>query len=255
MKRFNGSDVNVKSYYKFKILQIKSGVLESIIEQPAEIFELDYFVQGSEWFCLLKKKGELDVEICDYFSKAKAINVFQTIQKYGKSNILLVDVKGNKIFDSFIRNEKKNEALEELKKEAFSRGRLVKRSTVETRMISPKDLIDFCNLVYDWKFDGTLLLTSLTLMFIANFINGYSTIINGHLFSLFSETALVDDCQILWGTRLLCDLFFEKCPEISDVRTVTVIYMLLVTLTYQICLVSLTVFIVYFYFCQSRIKY
>jgi hypothetical protein len=223
--------------YVFLMFQIKSGVLESIIEQPAEIFELDNCAEGSEWFCLFKKKGELDVELCDFFSRAKALKVYQTLKKYGKSNLLLVDVKRNKTFGSFTQKEKNNGAMECLKKEAFIRGRLVKSSALETRMISPKELVDFCNLVYDWKFDGTLLLSSLVLMFIANFINGYSTIINGHLFSLFSETAVVDDSQILWGTRLICDHFFEKCSEINHVRMVTVIYMLLVTLAYQICLV------------------
>ncbi len=204
------------------------------MEQPAP--EYDQLYSGKDWFCLLKQKGDQDVvEVIDYFEKSKAVQVFQTLKKFGKSNLLLVDVKNNEKFDSHRSKEIKSKAqFVKLEHEAYSKGKLVKVAEEEVIILAPNDLFKFCQLVYDWKLDGPLIISSILLMIMTNIIGGYSTIMNGHILSLFTENDSADEDQYLFGTKLICDYFFHKCPERNDTRIVLVINMFLVTLAFQL---------------------
>ena len=115
---------------------MRRGVLEDVMERPVTILEQDPFTLEQKWFCLLKKKRDQDIVEClEYFSETKAVKVFETLKRFGKSNLLLVDVKNNKSLKRFQRPaiassspEKKVSHEDRLNEEAHNRGLLVKRS-------------------------------------------------------------------------------------------------------------------------------
>ena len=111
---------------------------------------------------------------------------------------------------------------------------MVKVAEEEAIILAPNDLFKFCHLVYDWKLEGPLIISCVLLMILTNIIGGYSTIMNGHILSLFTENDSSDEDQYLLGTKIICDYFFHKCLERNDTRIVLVINMFLVTLAYQI---------------------
>ena len=210
------------------------------MEQLVQGYGTDPFLttKDAHWFCLLHQKGNLEPEISDYVTKSKALKAYNTLKSFGKSNLLLIDVKNNKVFDKFQSKTSEKGQIDRLKHEAYAMGRLIKKSRLESEMFSFKYLMEYLKIIFDWSLDGPMILTSLFLMFVTNFIGGYLTVINAHLISLYADTTVVKGEQLLTGTGLICDTFFNGCPDMIDVRMSTVILMLLVTLTCQICQVN-----------------